>query len=281
MANLGETMSGKYLDVDSNPYFQKALTAGFKPQTEQFMDEVVPGLDARFAGAGRYGSGLHANTSERAVDSLNRAQADASAKASSDAYGAERGRMLGAAGTAAGLFPSLQAADYQDLAAMLQAGGVQDGQRQKEIDADVARYNYGQTAQPEWYARIAQLLQGIYPGGQTTGTGTNNSTGYATNTQASNPSVLDSALSLGRLGLQAYGAFTGSDERLKQDIKPVGRLADGQTIYSYRYKGDPRTQIGLLAQEVERAHPKAVTTHPSGYKMVNYAAATAPAGGLM
>jgi len=139
MANLGETMSGKYLDVDSNPYFQKALTAGFRPQTEQFMDEVVPGLDARFAGAGRYGSGLHVNTSERAVDSLNRAQADAAAKASSDAYGAERGRMLGAAGTAAGLFPALQAADYQDLGAMLQAGGVEDDQRQKENDADVAR----------------------------------------------------------------------------------------------------------------------------------------------
>ena len=57
----------------------------------------------------------------------------------------------------------------------------------------------------------------------------------------------------------------------------LAKLADGQTVYSYRYKGEPRTQIGLLAQEVERLHPKAVRTHPSGFKMVNYAAATAPA----
>ena len=142
MANLNETMGGKYLDVDANPYFQKALAAGFKPQTEQFMQEVLPGLEGRFALSGRYGSGAHTGTTDRAVNSLNRAQADAAAKASSSAYDAERSRMLGAAGTAAGLFPQLQAADYQDIEAMGQAGAGWDRQNQARIDADIARYNY-------------------------------------------------------------------------------------------------------------------------------------------
>jgi hypothetical protein len=65
-----------------------------------------------------------------------------------------------------------------------------------------------------------------------------------------------------------------SDERVKEDIRPVGETHDGQTIYSFRYKGDPRTQIGLLAQEVEQQHPDAVHTLPGGLKTVDYAKAT-------
>lgn len=49
-----------------------------------------------------------------------------------------------------------------------------------------------------------------------------------------------------------------SDERAKEDIKPVGELYDGQQVYSYKYKGDDTTQIGLMAQEVEDVVPEAV-----------------------
>ncbi len=64
-----------------------------------------------------------------------------------------------------------------------------------------------------------------------------------------------------------------SDERLKENIKPIGKTNDGQTIYSYNYKGEPRTQIGLLAQEVEKKHPDAVGL-AGGYKTVDYGKAT-------
>jgi hypothetical protein len=91
--------------------------------------------------------------------------------------------------------------------------------------------------------------------------------------------MLGGLMGLGSLGLQAYSAF--SDERLKKDIKPVGKLHDGQTIYSYKFRGSPRTEIGLLAQEVEQRHPEAVHVDPAtGLKKVHYGMATAPAGGL-
>jgi hypothetical protein len=64
-----------------------------------------------------------------------------------------------------------------------------------------------------------------------------------------------------------------SDERLKENIKAVGKTFDGQTIHSYNYKGDPRTQIGLIAQEVQKHHPDAVGL-AAGYKTVNYDKAT-------
>lgn len=79
-------------------------------------------------------------------------------------------------------------------------------------------------------------------------------------------------------GSSTYGLAPGgffSDERLKQDIEPVGKTFDGQTVYKYRYKGDPKdkTQIGLIAQDVEHKHPSAVGL-AGGYKTVNYDKAT-------
>ena len=65
-----------------------------------------------------------------------------------------------------------------------------------------------------------------------------------------------------------------SDERLKENVKEVGKTFDGQPIYSYNYKGgDKRQQIGLMAQEVEDKHPDAVGL-AGGYKTVDYGKAT-------
>jgi hypothetical protein len=53
-----------------------------------------------------------------------------------------------------------------------------------------------------------------------------------------------------------------SDERMKTDIKKVGKDEDtGLNLYSYRYKGDPKTYpkvVGPMAQEVEKKFPEMV-----------------------
>lgn len=79
----------------------------------------------------------------------------------------------------------------------------------------------------------------------------------------------------GLFGLAAapFSMFSFSDRRLKTDVKKVGELDSGLPVYSYRYKGDDKPQIGLMAQDVEKVNPDAVATHPSGFKMVNYAEA--------
>jgi Chaperone of endosialidase len=66
-----------------------------------------------------------------------------------------------------------------------------------------------------------------------------------------------------------------SDERAKEDIEPVGELADGQQVYRFRYVGDPHVHIGLLAQEVEQVAPEAVVDNFVGdLKGVDYGMAT-------
>lgn len=55
----------------------------------------------------------------------------------------------------------------------------------------------------------------------------------------------------------------------------MGELYDGQTVYSYKYKGDPTPRIGLMASEVKNVRPDAVTEiGPDRLKAVNYGLAT-------
>lgn len=56
---------------------------------------------------------------------------------------------------------------------------------------------------------------------------------------------------------------------LKQDIIHIGQ-ENGHNIYSFAYKDKPNERyIGVLAQEVEKSHPEAITNTAKG-KMVNY-----------
>jgi hypothetical protein len=56
-------------------------------------------------------------------------------------------------------------------------------------------------------------------------------------------------------------------------VHEIGETHDGQPIYSYKYNGDNKTQIGLMAQDVEKSHPEAVGVM-GGYKTVDYGKAT-------
>ncbi|MCJ2061893.1 hypothetical protein MKK63_04155, partial [Methylobacterium sp. J-088] len=55
----------------------------------------------------------------------------------------------------------------------------------------------------------------------------------------------------------------------------MGELHDGQKVYSYRYGDEPRTQIGLLAQEVADHKPGTVGPIGLGDLLgIDYAKAT-------
>lgn len=160
-------------------------------------------------------------------------------------------QQLGGLGTGA------QQAALQGAQAQMAAGQVQQQTQQAQ---DTAQYQ--QFLQERGYPfQVAQFLANI-------AMGTGALSGSTTTTQ------------------QPGGFF--SDKRLKKDVKEIGETHDGQPIYSYKYKGDDRTQIGLMAQDVEKKHPEAVGVM-GGYKTVDYKKATEDAerthkdmgGGLM
>jgi hypothetical protein len=87
-----------------------------------------------------------------------------------------------------------------------------------------------------------------------------------------------SAANMAAGSAEGFGSFLAmlpmlSDRRLKDDIEKIGKTFDGQDIVRYRYKGEPTTQIGLIAQDVEKHHPNAVGM-AGGYRTVDYHKAT-------
>ena len=155
---------------------------------------------------------------------------------------ADLARRMQAGQAIAGLGTGAQQAALQGAQAQIGAGTLEQQTQQGDLTA-----RYQQFLQERGYPfQVAQFLANI-------AMGTGALSGSTTTTT------------------QPSSFF--SDERLKENVKPIGETFDGQTIYKYNYKGEPGTQIGLLAQDVERKHPEAVGL-AAGYKTVNYDKAT-------
>jgi len=85
------------------------------------------------------------------------------------------------------------------------------------------------------------------------------------------------AMTSGLFGLGGAGLIAASDIRVKQNIKFKGKTEKGFNVYEFEYKPEFKDIagygkfIGVMAQEVEKVKPEAVSYHVNGYKMVNYA----------
>jgi hypothetical protein len=71
-------------------------------------------------------------------------------------------------------------------------------------------------------------------------------------------------------GARRGGGGRRSDMRLKHDIVLLGRLDDGLSYYRFVYNGGHTAYVGVMAQEVRRVMPEAVTRGVDGYMRVSY-----------
>ena len=85
-------------------------------------------------------------------------------------------------------------------------------------------------------------------------------------------------LNQGLMGLGAAGIMAFSDPRTKENVKAIGVMNNGLTLYSFEYKdefkerefGGHGVHVGVMADEVEQVFPYAVKTLDDGYKVVDY-----------
>lgn len=106
--------------------------------------------------------------------------------------------------------------------------------------------------------------------------GSQNWGGTGTQTSTQTPSQMSQIGGMMGMAGQGIGMLSMlSDRRAKTGIKPVGKLDNGLTVYSYRYIDGGPTQIGVMAQDVERVKPDAVV-EIGGLKHVNYDMAVEP-----
>ena len=222
--------------------FQQGLGYG---QAQQGLGQQLFGQGATSAqqlanlGQQQFGQGLSAAQQQAALgqqqfaQGLGAAQQNAALGAGLYGMGSQTAQQLAALGVGS------QSAGLQGAQAQLAAG---QAQQQTEQAGKQALYN--QFLQQQSYPfQVAQFLANIAMG-----------TGALSGSTTQTNQML-------------------SDKRLKENIKPVGKTFDGQTIYSYNFKGEPQTEIGLIAQEVQKHHPEAVGL-AGGYRTVNYDKAT-------
>lgn len=66
------------------------------------------------------------------------------------------------------------------------------------------------------------------------------------------------------------GRQTPSDIRLKTHFHRVGTTALGLPLYRFQYRNRPGVYLGVMAQDVLKVEPSAVSVGPDGYYMVDY-----------
>jgi hypothetical protein len=159
----------------------------------------------------------------------------------------------------AGLLGGLQGQQIQQLGLLGGAGAQQQALQQRAIDAQRGEFQRALGYPQQQIGLLGAgmgtpLVGGTTTQGQKTGAG----------------DVLGTAAQLATMAMMM------SDERLKENIEPIGTSENGHKLYTWDWNdkakelevNDPTT--GVIAQEVMKYMPEAVTKDANGYYMVNY-----------
>jgi hypothetical protein len=291
-----QTLASTNLQPYMNPYTQNVINSTL-PIMQQQLGAQQAGNQAQAAGANAFGGSrmgvqqgvtqaqgaLNMANMASQLNQANFGQAQGAAtgditrnlqaqQANQGANQANINSMISAAGGMGTLGSQAQQNQRQQFLELSTAGAQQQQQQQNQIAAQMGQFNNA-WAYPGQQLSVLQSALGMTPYGQTT-TGSNTSQQQVT----TDPGI--GALIQG--GLQALGGMAGfggpfgqggmfgapmppgSDRHLKTDITKVGvHPPTGLPIYSYRYKGDPKSYpkvVGPMAEDAMQVAPHAVRT---------------------
>jgi hypothetical protein len=141
----------------------------------------------------------------------------------------------------------------------MQQGMMQQALQQQIIDAARAQYA-GFTGAPQASLGLPMAALGAANMGQQSQTATKQ------------PGLFDYLAQ----GVAAYGAYMGSDRRLKTNVRPLGER-NGIKLYSWdwneegkRIASPGQPTVGVMADELMETHPHLVMRGSDGYLRVNY-----------
>ncbi|HEY1878301.1 MAG TPA: hypothetical protein VGG68_00060 [Caulobacteraceae bacterium] len=289
-----QTLAGTNLQPYMNPYTQSVINTTL-PIMQQQLDQQQAAnqgqaVQANAFGGSRLGVQQGVTGAQGALNMANMAaglnqtnfqQAQAAAtgditrnltaqQANQGANQANINSLIQAATGLGGLGSQAQQNQRQQFLELSTAGAQQQQQAQNQIQAQIGQFNQMQQY-PGTQLGVLQSALGMTPYGSTT---MGASTGQS-QTQT-NPSLTSDIFG----GLQSLGGMFGaggpfgaggagaalfsSDQHLKTDIQQVGvHPPTGLPLYSYRYKGDPKSfpkVTGPMAEDAMQVAPHAVKT---------------------
>lgn len=266
--NAGAASSAMNKMLSGTPNYsavQGAVDAANAPLLRQFEQDLLPSLNQRATFLGNptggiktlnrvlpeLGERMSQNAQNAYLGEYNRAQA--AQQAGLGMYGQLAGQQTNAALSGIGMFPGLAQAGSTPGALSSQFADWGAGFQNQALQDQMNRWNYYQNLPAQTAAQYSGLLTGAGGLGGQSRSSTNQGMGAS-----------DYA------GLALMAMMYMSDRRAKEDIQPVGKLDSGLTVYRYRYKGDPRYQIGVMADEVKEVFPEAVMRGSDGFDRVDY-----------
>jgi hypothetical protein len=127
---ITDTMSGKYLSPDSNPYLKETYQNAARGLVDEYQTGVQPAIDAAALRAGAMGGSAAATASDAARYSLGHNLEGLASDIYGGNYAQERQRQLAASSAA----PTLSAAAYLPSQQLLNVGGIEQQQAQTGLN---------------------------------------------------------------------------------------------------------------------------------------------------
>lgn len=262
---LTPMLSAGYTDPTTNPALAGALST--------MGNDISNQIKSQFAAAGRP-AGTNADSAQAIARGISQGEAPMLANEfntlTANQMGAATALPQLAGSTVSGVTQQQQVPIADALQGITAAGAI-PGLATMPGTTMLGAANLGANAPIMNLGQILGLTAPIAGLGAT-------STGSGTSTTSQQSPWYTTALGAGLMGASMF-----SDERVKEDIAPVGMLYDDTPVFSYRYKGDPTPRIGLIAQDIEKRRPDAVG-EIGGIKAVDYGKATERArmiGGML
>ena len=236
----------------------------------QYLDQIRSGITSDVMGniATQFGGMGRTGTSPQAQQAAARGITQAYAPIAASLSQQERARQLAAAGQLSPLQAGMDARRFDALSQLAGVGASYEDLARRQIQDQIARFQFGQQAPMTQLQNYAGLISPIASGLPT----------QLTNAPSQQASGLGGAFGGAVAGSAihpvygtAAGAILGgmgmlSDRRLKENYKIVGKSKSGINVYHFSYKGSDYVYEGVMADEV----PYATQENEYGYKLVDY-----------
>lgn len=173
LGQIGQTAGGGFLNA--NPYQQQMMEAATRPITQQFSNQVLPGIASLYSKSGRLGSGAMESALGQATEAYTRGLGDITGTIAGQQFQAERGlqqqAQLGQAALAAQA-PQMYAQQFLPSQTLMDVGAQREAIASQPLQEQMQRFSYSQQLP---YQQLAGFLSSVY-GSPMAGYGTQTAT---------------------------------------------------------------------------------------------------------